>query len=320
MSKGGPIKMADGGITIDPSGFDSMMAGQDPFSVASSTDTEKAKGVIPPAPERIPDPYEEEGLAAQPGNAGRAIADSLISVPSTPAKPTAPVLPVSKPIAAAAPIAQPAAPVAAPAAQPQAADKLTPDQYDDLIASLKPGMGQRLGQGAMSGLAGLADAIMQGVARAGNPGFQHNIMEQQQQQKENLINALKAKYGHGLEREKMSAENMRAANALASEEKRTGQTIAAENERAKAERGLKAEEMAAGRQQQGIEAAAKLPATGFLHPSTWGKGAEIERVRNQLLTGTAGAGPVLVKTTAEYNSLPKGTHYVDVNGKQGVKK
>ncbi len=78
-----------------------------------------------------------------------------------------------------------------------APDKLGPDEYTALIQGLKPSLGQRLGQGAFSGLAGLADAIETGVARAPNPGFQKNIEETRQNQKTNLANALRAKYEAG---------------------------------------------------------------------------------------------------------------------------
>ena len=87
-------------------------------------------------------------------------------------------------------------PQAAPA-MPETANasgKLSPDQYDQLIKvlSARPSMAQS----AMSGIAGLADAIETGVARAGNPGFQKNIQESRQNQRQQQIEALNAKYGH----------------------------------------------------------------------------------------------------------------------------
>jgi len=83
----------------------------------------------------------------------------------------------------------------APAPAPQATEKLNPDQYDELVKTLSKG--PSLGQSAMSGLAGLADAISSGVARAPSPGFQKNIMEGQQNQKRNLIDSLRQKYEAG---------------------------------------------------------------------------------------------------------------------------
>ena len=79
-------------------------------------------------------------------------------------------------------------------AAPSPVKSLQPDQWGELVNALKAR--PSIGQSAMSGLAGLADAISTGVARSGNPGFQRNIMEQQQNQKQNLIQALTAKYGH----------------------------------------------------------------------------------------------------------------------------
>lgn len=69
------------------------------------------------------------------------------------------------------------------------------DEYTKLMQGLEPSLGQRLGQGALSGLAGLADAITSGVGRAGNPGFQRNIQESRQAERQNLMAALTAKYG-----------------------------------------------------------------------------------------------------------------------------
>ena len=79
-------------------------------------------------------------------------------------------------------------------AAPSPVKSLQPDQWGELVNALKAR--PSIGQSAMSGLAGLADAISTGVARSANPGFQRNIMEQQQNQKQNLIQALTAKYGH----------------------------------------------------------------------------------------------------------------------------
>lgn len=88
-------------------------------------------------------------------------------------------------------------------------EPLAPDQMDELIAALS--QKQSLGQSAMSGLAGLADAISSGVARAGSPGFQKNIMESQQTQKQNLIKALETKYGRNVKQQELE-ETKRAHN------------------------------------------------------------------------------------------------------------
>ena len=204
------------------------------------------------------------------------------------------------------------------------------DEFSALIAGLQPSMGRRVGQGAMSGIAGLADAIESGVARAPGPGFQRAIAEKQGNQRRDLIDALTKKYevGHrtaeleqgqqriGIEGQRaaeearshgatekqaadaLAAENERAAKALGGENARSKAVINAENERARMEVGIRAQEAQAGRAQSGIEAAAKLPATGFLHPSTWGRGKDIEQVREQLLRqGQGGAATTPMTAT-----------------------
>ena len=173
----------------------------------------------------------------------------------------------------------------------------------------------------MQGLGGLADSIMQGVARAGPSSFQKNIMETQQQQKQNLINALRDKYETGFRGKQLSSEEQRSAITLASEEKRASQAQGGENARHASELAMRKQEAAAGRQQSGIEKAAMLPATGIMHPSTWGKGDEIEAVRSQLLNqGQSAPSLPVIKTHAQYLALPAGTKYQDSTGKAGVKR
>jgi hypothetical protein len=193
---------------------------------------------------------------------------------------------------------------------------LQPDQYDQLVKVLSSR--PSLGQSAMSGLAGLADAISTGVARTGSPGFQRNIMEQRRGQKEQLIAALNAKYGHEraaqeldqaqqrivLESNHNKATEQQAKDSMDAENTRSANAIAAEKERTAAELGMRKDEAALGRQQSGIERAAMLPATGYLHPSTWGKGDEIEAVRSQLLNqgqpqGKPAASPVYATPQAQ---------------------
>jgi hypothetical protein len=127
---------------------------------------------------------------------------------------------------------------------------LAPDQYDQLVAALSKGPSG--GQIAASGLGALADGIMQGVARAGNPGFQKGIDERAQQQKQNLINALREKYEAGfkgqelgINQQRANDENTRAKAALKSEEARAAAERAvqlsgqqAETARAKAALGV----------------------------------------------------------------------------------
>jgi hypothetical protein len=239
-------------------------------SISADSDTFKGKGEKAPLP-AIPSLVQSSGM----------------DFPVIPrGLPAAPQRHATAPQSVPAPQAAPAPAKAAPAASQ--GSKLAPDEYARLVSALS----QRptFAQGAMSGLAGLADGIMQGVARAGNPGFQKNIMESQQNHKQNLIQALRDKYESGFRDRNLNAENTRAANALKGENDRSAATIKAENDRAAMETAVRAKEADAQRAQQGLEAAAKLPATGILHPSTWGRGDEIEAQREQLARASMGGG------------------------------
>lgn len=216
---------------------------------------------------------------------------------------------------------------------------LQPDQWDELVTALKSK--PSIGQSAMSGLAGLADAISTGVARSGNPGFQQHIAEQQQNRKQNLIQALREKYeaGYkgkelglrgqevgqgqqriGLEAQHNAATEQQAKDSLAAENARAAAGLQAEKAKTTAELGVRSQEAQEGRQQSGIEAAARLPATGLLHPSTWGKGTDIEKVRQQLLSqGAKPSNLPIVKSATDYAKLPKGTAYQNEKGETGVK-
>ncbi len=236
MNCGGEMGYADGG----------EVAGDAPILdfgdlSAPSSGYEKASGLdAPMRPQDVP--IDNPGADAPLKDAlANKIAppQAPMAMPGRPqAAPQIPPLDLAKERAA---FGAPAEPQAAPAAP----GKLQSDEYAQLIKYLQPGLGQRLGQGAMAGLGGLADAIETGVARAGNPGFQKNIEETQQNQKQNLIEALRGKYEAGFKNKNLEAENMRAANALAgenarsSEERKTqerGQDISSKT--AAAERGI----------------------------------------------------------------------------------
>ncbi len=91
----------------------------------------------------------------------------------------------------------------APANLPQAQPKLTPDQFSEMDAALRPGLGSRIG----NGLAGLADSIVTGVGGAPSSGFMANRQAQRQQ----LIEGLKAKYEAGLGQRRVATEEGRLA-------------------------------------------------------------------------------------------------------------
>jgi len=201
--------------------------------------------------------------------------------------------------------------------------KLTPDEYSQLYAALSkgPSVTQHIG----SGLAGLGDAIVQGVSRAGNPGFQQRAIERQKMQQEALANALRAKYEAGFKaqelgqgQQRLTDENTRAANAIAAENERAKLAQSGENARAQAGLEVRSKEAEAARAQSGIEAAAKLPATGILHPSTWGRGSEIEQVRQKLLSQGAGnSHPQDAKAVAwaqSHPNDPRASKILEANG------
>lgn len=98
-------------------------------------------------------------------------------------------------LGAPVPNAEAPASVEAPRPSPSGSSGLSPNEFNDLIKNMKnPSMGQRLGQGLSSGVAGFADAIMQGVAGAGPGQFQKNLEEEKQNRMQNLISSLKSKY------------------------------------------------------------------------------------------------------------------------------
>jgi hypothetical protein len=171
--------------------------------------------------------------------------DALVNKVNPPAMaPKPPTMAQAESLPAKAPSINPADLQAAGAAQSQEYPKeespaqspvksLQPDEYSQLVEALSAR--PSLGQFAMSGLAGLADAISTGVARTGSPGFQRNIMEQQRGQKEQLIAALTAKYGHNLELAKMKQAADIAANELTGQNTRAKNAQEGETARSKAE-------------------------------------------------------------------------------------
>lgn len=194
-------------------------------------------GVTPDAPESAYiTPDQQRQMAAANLAKTTALKDSVSATPAVksamgmpdPQKNALVSVQGEKPELPPAPASMPA-----PSATSAAPGRLNPDQFDELIASLKPSMGQRIGQGAMSGIAGLADAIATGVGRGANPGFQRNIMEGQQNQRQDLVNALKAKYESGYkgkelaQGEERNVEEARAHKANEAETEKARQLTAA---------------------------------------------------------------------------------------------
>ena len=208
------------------------------------------------------------------GDAEKPLKDALankISPPAVPASQPAPPTIVPPPSLPQASPFLPGAgliPANAPAA-PQAppSSKLAPDEYAQLVAALskRPSVGQSVASGAGA----LADGIMQGVARAGNPGFQKNITEQQQLQKQNLIEALRGKYeagfkgkeldesvrAHNLEDTRAAAERGVQTAGQQADTARATAALKSENARAKDANALRAQEIAQTGEKAKTEAA-----------------------------------------------------------------
>lgn len=314
MNSGGEMGYAEGGDVGDD------------FSVSTGADTLNGLGAPAADPVLV--------------DTGTTMADDVLSNPPaaldlkiSPENFNPSVIPAGPPaaprIAGATPKASPATlpipgstpPVAAPQASPAAPGKLGTDEYDQLIKYLQPSLGQRLGQGAMSGLGGLADAIETGVARGANPGFQKGIDERAQNQKQNLINALREKYETGFKGKELAQGQERIGQE--------GKHIAEEGRHNVAGEKIGSEEAAArlaeaksGLQQNALEAAGRLSQNGGI----FGYKNQPETVQaiNELMTRAGMGAPGTTKvptivTKAQYDALPKGTHYQDAKGKPGVK-
>lgn len=229
--------------------------------------------------------------------------------PPTMELPSAPpvIAPPAVPQDAIMPKAAAAAATAATMAAPVPPGKMPPDEYAQLIKAL--GAKPTFGQSAMSGLAGLADAIETGVARAGNPGFQKNLSESQQNQKRNLIDALRAKY-----------ESNQGTRRITEEERHNKSAEKIGSDEAKA----RLSESKAALQQNALEAMGRLSESGGITGRILGHPNEAQTAINALAerAGLSGGQPKIptITTKVEYNALPKGTHYQDANGKQGIKK
>ena len=191
-----------------------MAAPPDPFSVSSSTDTDRSGALNMPPQSAAPQ------IASAPASA----------MPKTPALAAAPM---SKNPALDAwglsGIDTTAVPAASTPAAQAGASKLSPDQRDELsqyLAALSKG--PSAGQRAARALGALGDGIMQGVARAGNPGFAKNISENENSQRQQMLEALRAKFDKqfrgqelGINQQRANDENTRAAAAIAAENARS---------------------------------------------------------------------------------------------------
>ena len=299
MACGGEVKGYAQGGEIDLS--TPSLSLNDPFSVSQGA-SDTAKGFKEPGVDTSSLTFHPTAQELAPGGLKDALVNRIVPPVKQPTMPQAASAAVSP----------------APAQAPSGS-KLTEAEYQDLVGNLKPGMGEY----AMQGLGGLADSIMSGVAKAGSPGFQRNIMESGQNKRQNLINALKTKYeaqsrdtqiGLEAERAKQQTRRDQAMEDIA----RHGQesTIAeraAEREKEKRQEVLKAgEELATSHK-------------SLLNPLSWidNKDQAAQKARLRSIVdggGPSAAAPVVVHTQQDWEALPAGTHYTDASGKQGVKR
>jgi hypothetical protein len=203
--------------------------GQDPPSFSAGGTCEAPGyaegGDVPGIDLGEPLPFEASDFSGPSLSAATDTVKAPISAP--PAVPNLRVDPLSlNPVPKAASVPLPAAqgaqgapltpppaslpPQNAPTASQGGRNGLSEDEFSQLLKVLQPSAGQRFGQGAMSALAGLADAIETGVARTNGSNFQKNLTEDRQKQKENLREALRAKYETGFKGRELGLAEKRA--------------------------------------------------------------------------------------------------------------
>ena len=204
--------------------------------------------------------------------------------------------------------------VMAPAtAQPQAAQsKLGPDELQILISALtaKPTTTQRVGRG----LAAFGQGIINSMGKSSSPDYLSASIQSQQQQKENLINALNAKYkGQELEMnlrktkadiDNERAERDQAAKALAQEKTLKTRELNQNAEKSQTENQLNA---------------AKLPVSHWYNPLSWNSDANNANaaLRTQILGGQNNAHPQdaqAITWAKSHPSDPRAAKILKANG------
>ncbi len=232
-AEGGPVMLADGGDVPEIDLGDPMPFQPGDFSgpvMSADTDTAKAPISAPPAGPAFQMPVLPPNRAPQPALRAR------------PAAPVARGGVLAPPPASLPPQSEPGANAATPS-------NMSREEFSQLLQYLQPGAGTRIGQGAMSGLAGLADAIESGVARGPGTGFQKNIEESRQKQKENLLNALKAKYETGYKGQELAL----GQNRLHEEQRQHDLEAAQRKDSLRFEQGREAREAGQHGEQLGFE-------------------------------------------------------------------
>jgi hypothetical protein len=208
-SSGTASGYADGG-TVYPSGNEDLPEAPDLLTEASTDPSDAFASLL-----RGGNPYKKPNLSSVPTEIGPGLAgtgadylngQALSAITKNPT-------PVFNPKIGLPPTPPPQPQLTTPAAPPtpqgfnlvqnpaigqaqnyiqgqkNAYNQYGPEQQMALQQSLAQKYGGLQGKGA-SALGGLADAIEMGVARTGNPGFQRNIMESQQNQQKQAIEAM----------------------------------------------------------------------------------------------------------------------------------
>ncbi len=321
MCMGGESGYADGG-EVDQGPIDEMSQGPLTFHPA---DLSKEPGMEQgPLSQEVSmsqgpqdQPFHAADLSAEPSLVQGAIpatAQAVANGRQTQAAPSGP---------AGSDVPQMSASVEAPQVQQQqpAGRKLAPDEYSELVKMLSAR--QSFGQSAMTGLAGLADAIVTGVGRAPSPGFQKNIMETQQNQKQNLINALREKYEAGFKNRSAAqrdTELSQTGSHQKAEEAQARSALASENAQRDIENKTKAGELALNERRLTEEENKDALEQGTKSSGLLARIEGVPKPNAETLARAQGSAPKLVKTVEEWQTLPKGTHYVDAHGKAGIKR
>lgn len=150
---------------------------------------------------------------------------------------------------------------AAPSGGVSPVKSLKSNEYNELLSYLKPSRGQRIGQAAMSGLAGLADAIMTGVAKAPSSSFQKNLADKDIAQNKELADVLRSKYEADFKGRELDqaterlAEQVRAAKAG---EKLGAETLAETRRRTDLEAGQRTTALETDAKKLEVDAANKI--------------------------------------------------------------
>lgn len=222
-----------------------------------------------------------------------------------PSQQTIKTQPIGPSLAPDAPLGVNRAPAAsAPRMAPSASSEAVPkaNRFSELDSLLRP----TAGKAVLGGLAGLADAIMSGVARTNSPGFLKHQTDRRQQ----LIDALKAKYEAG-----DRAQEVGLGKSRLGEEVRSHKVDESQREKALSE-DVRFHDLQAGQHTAELgNAAAKARVEaakavidayekGHFLSTARPSGAEYQNAKN-ILTGAAAGGTVRFRdSTGQLHDIP----------------